>query len=231
MMKIALIHGQNHKGSTYHIARMAAEKIGGGIEEFFPKDYGAGCLGCHACMEKGMEFCPHYDRIGPVIDSMLAADVIVIGSPTYVLEMTGQLKSLFDHLFSAWLSHRPEKVMFSKTAVAVSTAAGMGMSGVAKSIAKQLFYMGVPKVYRIPVRVAATSWDMVKRKERIGAKAASIAQKIAAKSGKVKPGPKLRFMFLMMRQMHKKNTWSPLDKKHWEDMGWLESGRPWKQSQ
>ena len=26
-MRIALIHGQNHKGSTYHIGRMLAEKF------------------------------------------------------------------------------------------------------------------------------------------------------------------------------------------------------------
>ena len=30
-MKIVIIHGQSHKGSTYHIARMLAEKIGGDI--------------------------------------------------------------------------------------------------------------------------------------------------------------------------------------------------------
>jgi len=47
--------------------------------------------------------------------------------------------------------------MFTKTAVVVSTAAGIGMSGVTKSLAKQLFYMGIPKVYRLPVRVAAMS--------------------------------------------------------------------------
>jgi len=227
-MKITLIHGQNHKGSTYHIARMMAEKIGGGIEEFFPKDYSEGCLGCFVCMEKGMEFCPHQDRLGPVFVSMLSSDVIVIGSPTYVMEMTGQLKCFFDHLFSAWLSHRPEKSMFSKVAVVISTAAGIGMNGVTKSLAKQMFYLGVPKVYRMPVRVAAMSWDKVKNKEQISAKVNKIAHKIVDQNRKVKPGLKLRFMFSMMRMMHKKNDWSPLDKKHWENMGWFEKDRPWK---
>ena len=38
-MKIVLVHGQNHKGSTYNIGRMIADKIGGEITEFFlPKD-------------------------------------------------------------------------------------------------------------------------------------------------------------------------------------------------
>ena len=36
-MKVVMIHGQNHKGSTYHIGRMIAEKIVGKeeITEFF----------------------------------------------------------------------------------------------------------------------------------------------------------------------------------------------------
>lgn len=28
-MKIAMINGQNHKGSTYHIGKMLADKLGG----------------------------------------------------------------------------------------------------------------------------------------------------------------------------------------------------------
>ena len=28
-MKIVMIHGQNHKGSTYHLGKLLVEKIGG----------------------------------------------------------------------------------------------------------------------------------------------------------------------------------------------------------
>ena len=34
-MNIVIINGQNHKGSTYHIGRMLAERVGGDIAEFF----------------------------------------------------------------------------------------------------------------------------------------------------------------------------------------------------
>ena len=233
-MKITLIHGQNHKGSTYHIARMTAEKIvddtgdTGDIDEFFlPRDSGECCLGCYTCLKKSREHCPHNGQIGAIFNSMLAADTIIIGSPTYVMEMSGQLKCFFDHLFTAWMSHRPEKAMFSKTAVVVSTAAGAGMNGVTKSMARQLFYLGVPKVYRFPVRAAATSWDEVKTKDQIEAKAGKIARKIIAKNGKAKPGIKLRLMFSIMRLMQKGNDWAPLDKEHWEKQGWLSSARPY----
>ena len=230
-MKITLIHGQNHKGSTYHIARMTAEKIGGSIEEFFlPKDFDEGCLGCLACLNKGREFCPRAEQVGAIFDSMLSSDVIVIGSPTYVMEMTSHLKGFFEHIFTAWLSHRPEEAMFSKTAVVVSTAAGMGMQGVTKSMAKQLFYLGTPKVYRLPVRVMAASWDGVNDQTRaqIAAKTDKIARKIAAAKGFASPGLKTKFIFSMMRSFQKNNDYAPLDKAYWAEKEWLGKARPWK---
>lgn len=47
-MKTVIIHGQSHKGSTYHIAHALGEKIGGECREFFlPKDFDKFCVeGC-----------------------------------------------------------------------------------------------------------------------------------------------------------------------------------------
>lgn len=46
-MKITIIHGQNHQGSTYHLAHMIADRTGGEITEFFlPKDFEGICVGC-----------------------------------------------------------------------------------------------------------------------------------------------------------------------------------------
>lgn len=228
-MKITLINGQNHKGSTYHIARMVAEKIGGEIEEFFlPKDLNEGCFGCYRCLDKGREHCPHAGQIERIFNSMLSADVIIIGSPTYVLEMTGHLKNLFDHLFTAWLPHRPEAAMFSKTAVVVSTAAGIGMNNVVKSLSQQIFYLGVPKVYKLPFRVAATSWDNVKIKDKVNTAVNRTVKKITAKNGEAKPTIKLKLMFSLMRLSQKNNGWALLDRKHWEERNWLGAERPWK---
>ena len=52
-MKIVMIHGQNHKGSTYHIGRKIADKIGTEeiVEFFLPKDLNHFCVGCYACKE------------------------------------------------------------------------------------------------------------------------------------------------------------------------------------
>ena len=230
-MKITLIHGQNHKGSTYHIARMTAEKISESIDEFFlPQDFSEGCSGCLACLHKGREFCPNSEKVGIIFDSMLSSDVLIIDSPTYVMEMTSHLKGFFEHIYTAWLAHRPEEAMFSKTAVVVSTAAGMGMNNVTKSMARQLFYLGVPKTYRLPFRVMAASWDGVSDKtiSKIDKKTDKAARKIVVKKGRAVAGFKTKFMFLMMRKFQKDNDYAPLDKAYWTDKGWLDKNRPWK---
>ena len=70
-MKTVIIHGQNHKGSTYHIARELAEKLGGEITEFFlPGDFGDFCVGCCSCFEKTEKKCPHYEKLAPITQAL-----------------------------------------------------------------------------------------------------------------------------------------------------------------
>ena len=231
-MKITLIHGQNHKGSTYHVARMTAEKISGNIVEFFlPRDLSEGCSGCYACLYSGRENCPHSEKVGIILNSMLSSDVIIIGSPNYVMEMTSHLKGFFEHIFTAWLGHRPEEAMFSKTAVVVSTGAIIGMKNVTKSLARQMFYLGIPKTYQLPFGIMATSWDGVdsKKKAQIAAKTDKIARKITSKKGHATPGIKTRVMFSMLSSFQKSNDLAPfvLDKKYWIDKKWFGKERPW----
>ena len=58
-MKIVIINGQNHKGSTYHTARMLANKIGGEITEFFSSDgFWRILLRMHNCFTKSEKLCP-----------------------------------------------------------------------------------------------------------------------------------------------------------------------------
>ena len=97
-MKITIIHGQNHQGSTYHLAHMIADRTGGEITEFFlPKDFEGICVGCTTCILRDEHKCPHYDRLEPVTKALYEADVIILASPVYVYHCTGQMKMLLDH--------------------------------------------------------------------------------------------------------------------------------------
>ena len=78
-MKVVIIHGQSHKGSTYHIAHMLAVKISEDIKEFFlPRDFGEFCVGCTKCFTESEKKCPHFEKLKPITDAMDEANVIII---------------------------------------------------------------------------------------------------------------------------------------------------------
>lgn len=231
-MKIVMLNGQNHKGSTYHIGRMIADKISGEneiSEFFFPKDLNHFCVGCYKCIEDETA-CPFYNEKKIIMDAVLEADILIVTTPTYCLHVSAPLKSFLDMTFDYWMSHRPKAEMFQKRAVIVSTSAGSSTKSAMKDVEDNLFYWGVPSITKYGISVQAMNWDGVKaaRKEKIEKDTARIARKLS--TGK-KPhvGIKTRFIFNMMGMMQK-NNWSssPVEKEYWEKNGWLGKERPWK---
>ena len=156
-MKVVVINGQNHKGSTWHIGRMLAEKltVPEDITEFFlPRDMPHFCLGCTQCFMKSETLCPHAAQLAPITAAMDAADVLIFTSPVYVYHATGSMKAFLDHYGWRWMPHRPEAKMFTKQGVVISTAAGGGMKSTNRDIADSLFFWGVPRVYKYGLAVA-----------------------------------------------------------------------------
>jgi len=224
-MEIVVIHGQEHKGSTYHLTKLLMDNLSekaDNIKEFYTNDIPP-CVGCFLCITKGEEFCPHCSVIAPMAVAIEESDTIIINSPNYCMEMSGQLKTFFDHMAYRWISHRPHPSMKNKIGVAITTTAGAGARGTAKSIARQMLYWNVAKTYCLPFTVAAMDWDSVKteRKSKLAQKSKRIAKKVKKTITKVKPGIKSRFMFNIMRSMQKNSTWNQVDRKHWENNGWI----------
>ena len=142
-IKTVIIHGQSHNGSTCHIARILADKIGGETTEFFlPKDFGEFCCGCTRCFKESETKCPHYDKLAVVTQAIDEADVIILASPVYVYHATGAMKAFLDHYGWRWMVHRPEERMFEKQGVCISTAAGGGMKSTNKGYGRQLVLLG-----------------------------------------------------------------------------------------
>lgn len=224
-MKIAVIHGQAHKGNTYHITQMLLNKLNcdkKDVLEFYVNNIGD-CVGCFQCIMKGEDSCPHRSQTEEIIKAIEDADIIIIDSPTYVLNISGQLKTFFDHMSYRWISHRPHPSMKHKIGVAISTTAGTGAKKTTKFIASQMFWWSVGKTYQIPVVVAAMNWSQMteKRKLKVEKKATKTAKAIQKKLGHIKPGIKARFLFFLMKQMHKNMDYSPVDMKYWKEKGWI----------
>lgn len=229
-MKITIIHGQSHQGSTCNIARLLAKKLKGEVKEFFlPKDFGEFCIGCTACFDISETKCPHFEKISPITQAIDNADVIILASPVYVYHTTGAMKAFLDHYGWRWMVHRPEKKMFSKQAVCISTAAGAGMKSTNKDMAHSTFFWGVAKTYKYGIAVMETSWDRVnaKKKQKIEKKLDSLANKIKAAQGHIKPSVKTKMFFSVICQMQKHGL-NEADASYWKRKGWTEKKRPWK---
>ncbi len=229
-MKITVIHGQSHKGSTYNIAKELCDKLGGEVTEIFlPEDFDCFCKGCTLCFVQSETMCPHYEKLKPITDAIDSADVIILASPVYVFHATGAMKALLDHYGYRFMVHRPEEKMFRKQAVCIATAAGAGMGSTIKDMTDSTFFWGIAKTYKIGVGVAESSWERVKPelKKCVDRKTSVIARKIKAGAGKVKPGIKTKGFFLVMSMMQKKG-FNQADVDYWQKKGWLGKKRPWK---
>jgi len=231
-MKIVMIHGQNHKGSTYKIGRMIASKISREddiVEFFLPRDLNHFCLGCYACIEDVTQ-CPFYEEKNKIMTAVESADLLIFTTPTYCLRASAPMKSFIDLTFNYWMIHRPRKCMFSKRAIVVSTAAGIGAKSAIKDITTTLLYWGVPSIITYGISVQAMNWAGVadKKKQKIEKDTTKIANKVL-KSKRVKAGLKTKALFMMMRMMQKKDWGSgEAEKMYWDKNGWLGKERPWK---
>ena len=231
-MKIVLIHGQNHKGSTWNVANLLVQKITGEkeVKEFFlPRDLNHFCVGCYGCLE-GREKCPFWEDKQPMDEAMNEADLLILTTPNYCMMPSAPMKAFLDLFFTNWMSHKPQESMFHKRAVVISTAAGAGAEKAAKLVANNLINWGIPEVTCYGLSVNAMNWEMVPEKKK--AKIEKDMNRLAAGlSGKtvVKVGIKTRFLFWMFGGMQKAN-WgaSSSEKEYWESRGWLTGTKPWK---
>ncbi len=75
-MKITLIHGQSHKGSTYHVARILAEKIDGEITETSYRATLIRCVSVVPSASKRTKNCVRIMRkLAPITEAIDAADL------------------------------------------------------------------------------------------------------------------------------------------------------------
>ena len=249
-MRIVVLHGQSHKGSTYHLAKLFCDKLGGEVTEFFlPRDFGAFCVGCSQCFSKSEQLCPHADQLRPITEALDAADVIVLASPVYVYHVTGPMKALLDRLCKTYpnarelmlsalqnedqygLWNRPQEGMFFKQAVCLSTAAGAGTRRTNQDLADSAFFWGIAKIHRYGRNVRAVSWEQVSqaRKDRMARELSTLAKRVERGVGKVRPGLRTKAFFTLIRWMQKRG-WNEADQVYWREKGWTGRARPWRKA-
>lgn len=66
-----------------------------------------GCMSCFACQRKGSTtegVCAIRDDLKPVLEKCIDADAIIIGTPVYYYEMSGQMKTIIDRANSLYVT-------------------------------------------------------------------------------------------------------------------------------
>jgi len=114
MKKIVIIDGgpRRNMNTSQLLQRFAegAMSVGGDVEvkifRLYNLDY-KGCMSCMACKLKGRasNICRFRDALTPVLEEIAVADGLVLGSPIYFGEVTGQMRAFLERLSFPWLSY------------------------------------------------------------------------------------------------------------------------------
>lgn len=114
MRKIIIIDGGPRRNmNTAQMLRKFAEgalSVGSNIEvktfRLYDLDY-KGCMSCMACKVKGRasNVCKFKDALTPVLEEIAQADALVLGSPIYFGDVTGQMRTFLERLVFPWLSY------------------------------------------------------------------------------------------------------------------------------
>ena len=101
-MKVIAINGSARKdGNTAHLIRHVFEVLDdGGVDTELVQLAGAqirGCTACMKCWENQDRRCVlGHDPLNGILAKMIAADVVILGSPTYFADVTAEMKALID---------------------------------------------------------------------------------------------------------------------------------------
>lgn len=111
-MKVIAVNGSARKGWNTHMllekALEGAESKGAQTEmvNLYDINY-KGCIGCLGCKRKGGNVgrCAAKDALTPVLDAIDACDALILGSPIYIGEVTGEMRSFLERLMFQYISY------------------------------------------------------------------------------------------------------------------------------
>lgn len=114
MKKIIIIDGgpRCNMNTAQMLQKFAegAKSVSNNVEvktvRLYDLDY-KGCMSCMACKlkDKVSNVCRFKDALHPILEEIAQADGLVLGSPIYFGEVTGQMRAFLERLSFPWLSY------------------------------------------------------------------------------------------------------------------------------
>jgi multimeric flavodoxin WrbA len=174
------------------------------------------CYGCAFCIEKGK--CWIADDHRSIVNKLLSADGIILGSPVYFFHVTGQMKTFLDR--SLAYGHKPQPAW--KPGLAVCVSAGLGETQTAEYLAGLLRVYGAFSVGKFTA--LATGPGAFVGREAVEARAQDLAndftRAIREKQRRPASDMDLRFyQFMGNLVKNHKDTVMKHDYKHWQEHG------------
>ena len=109
MKKVIILNGSPRKNfNTAQLlkeAQKGAESAGAEVEYINLVDVNfKGCMSCFACKRKGLDLeglCAWKDDLKPILECIVKADAVIIGSPVYYSYPTGMFRNLLERMLFA----------------------------------------------------------------------------------------------------------------------------------
>ena len=137
MKIVAVLGSPRPQGNSSTLARAflkAAGERGAEITEYLLNQLDfQGCQGCGACKTKS-ETCILEDDLAPVLNAVTEADLLVLASPVYFGDLSGQMKCFFDRTYSFINPDFSCRVPPGKKAVMVLVQANPAEDGVCRHL-------------------------------------------------------------------------------------------------
>ena len=233
-MEVCVIHGSNRKGNTDRTIEIIKEQLNSFenitySDIYLPKDLPHFCDGCFACLstgEYGGQNCPHKEFTHPIMEKILRSDGIIIGSPSYALAETAQIKALFDHFACNYICHRPFEEMFNKIGFVVSTAAGAGTKRVISTISINLIFWGIKRIIKCGFNIWGNDWVNIPDKkrlkyEKILKNKTNIYYRLLKNRYKIISNLKITILKIVFKKMIRGYEDTNKDKIYWKLKGWI----------
>jgi len=174
------------------------------------------CTACGTCYAKGE--CIHDDDFPALLEKMLDADGIVLGSPNYINSVTAQLKTMFDRMADSIHC----QYFTGKYGCSVATAGGSMAEEVADYMNDTLLHLGATTVGRVGVNLLGNPDAIVPAEtqaKELGRKLADAIRTNWKDPEQAKAHAERREYFKRL-VMFNKDLWTH-EYDHWKTMGWL----------
>lgn len=176
------------------------------------------CNECYTCTKTG--YCSINDDLKEIQEKMVQSDLIIFGSPVFMNNVSGQMKTFFDRLF-LWM-HIVK--LIGKPAIVATTTAYSGQKYTEKYLIDTTIGLGTINVGKLKA-IGCYKPGHFPNREKIKIKYAKLAIKTAnILMNRIQPKPNFKnnwFFTGMKKKAYYGKEFLPYEYNYWESKGWF----------